>query len=389
MKTLYLDCGMGAAGDMLAAALLELLPDPERMLETLNGLGLPGVEFRREKVLRNGISGSRMRVRINGAEEDDRTLSQEHTGLERIEGIVASCAMPPRVREDVLSVFHLLAGAESKVHGCAIPDVHFHEIGTMDAIADIAAVCMILRELAPERILSSGVHVGCGHVRCEHGVLPVPAPATAELLKGVPIYGGRIEGELCTPTGAALLKHFVTRFGDMPPLEIDRIGYGMGKKEFEQLNCLRALLGRSAEETDRVSVLSCNVDDMSAEEIGFATERLLAAGARDVYTLPLGMKKNRPGAMICVICGETESERFASELFRYTSTIGIRKETVERYLLSRSEDVRDTKYGPVRIKRAQGYGADREKLEYEDLARIAREQGKSLAQIRRELEAKA
>ena len=393
MKTIFLDCGMGAAGDMLAAALLELLPEPAAMLERLNGLGLPGVVYEREIVRRNGINGSQMHVRIEGDEEGSghehaHTHVHGHTGLKDIERRVGSMDVPAPVKEDILSVFGLVADAESRVHGKPVPEIHFHEVGSVDAIADITAVCMILHELAPDEILASPVHVGCGTVRCAHGLLPVPAPATAEILKGVPIYGGRIEGELCTPTGAALLKHFVTRFGDMPALEAEKIGYGMGKKEFERVNCLRAFLGTMPDKKDTVCILSCNVDDMSAEEIGFALERLLEAGARDVFTVPLGMKKNRPGTMICMICDVPESDRLAAEMFRHTSTIGIRKFETERYVLERSESCRETEFGPVRVKRSCGYGTDREKIEYEDLARIAREQGRSVTEIRKELEKK-
>ena len=389
MKTLYLDCGMGAAGDMLAAALLELFPDPPRMLETLNGLGLPGVEYKLEKAVKNGVSGSQLRVLIEGEEEGAAGAHEHrraHAGLARITQLVEALSLPLPVRRDVLAVFHLLAEAESRVHGRPIPEIHFHEVGTLDAIADITAVCMLLHALAPESILASPVHVGHGQVRCAHGLLPVPAPATAELLKGVPIYGGAIEGELCTPTGAALLRHFVGRFGDMPTLTVERIGYGMGKKDFERANCVRAFLGQSAGAEDSVCLLSCNLDDMNGEEIGFAAERLLAAGARDVYTLPIGMKKGRPGVMLCVLCDPPESERFAAEIFRHTSTLGIRRETAARYVLSREETVRDTQYGPVRVKRSQGFGVVREKIEYEDLSRIARERDKSIRQIRRELE---
>lgn len=388
MKTLYLDCGMGAAGDMLAAALLEVLPDPEKSLRLLNELRFPGVEYKTEKTVKNGITGTRFHVLVDGAEEGDPVPADghRHADLEGIERFVMTLAVPAPVREDILAVFRLIAEAESRVHGRPVPEIHFHEVGSIDAIADITAVCLFLHELAPVQIIASPVHVGCGHVRCAHGLLPVPAPATAEILKGVPVYGGKVRGELCTPTGAALLKHFVSRFGEMPEISVEKIGYGMGKKDFEQTNCVRALLGQAETEGDRVCVLSCNVDDMSAEEIAFAMERLFAAGARDVYTIPLGMKKNRPGTLFCVICAASDSDRMAEEIFRHTSTIGIRRQTVERYTLSRSESVRQTEYGPVKVKRSQGYGVVREKLEYEDLARIARENGESILRLKKELE---
>ena len=195
----------------------------------------------------------------------------------------------------------------------------------MDAIADITAVCMLMDKIAPQQVIVSPVHVGSGHVRCAHGILPVPAPATAYILRGVPTYGGRIKSELCTPTGAALLKHFATSFGDMPAIEIDAIGYGMGKKNFETANCVRAFLGETEDKRDTIFELHCNVDDMTAEEIGFAMDRLFEAGALEVFTVPVGMKKSRPGTLICILCHEQDKEIVARATFKYTTTIGIRE----------------------------------------------------------------
>ena len=194
-----------------------------------------------------------------------------------------------KVREDILTVYRLIAEAESHIHDRPVTDIHFHEVGTLDAVADVTAVCLLMAELKPEQVIVSPIHVGSGQVRCAHGILPVPAPATAYLLRDVPIYGGAVKGELCTPTGAALLKHFATRFGEMPPMRTERIGYGMGKKEFEAANCVRALLGETADRVDDVVELACNVDDMTAGELGFAMEQLFAAGAREVFTVPIGM----------------------------------------------------------------------------------------------------
>ena len=390
MKTIYLDCGMGAAGDMLTAALIELLPDPEDMVKRLNELPLPGIVFKRERILRSGITGTHMRVFIHGDEEGSETAHEHshrhnHTAPGDIEKLIRSLPVSDKVKDDATAVYDLLAQAESTVHGRPVTDIHFHEVGTLDAVADITAVCMIIEALSPDAVYASPVHVGSGYVRCSHGMLPVPAPATAELLKGIPIYGGSVQGELCTPTGAALLKHFVNSFGDMPQFSIEKTGYGLGMKEFDRLNCVRAFLGSTAERQDTICHLSCNVDDMTAEEIAFATETILAAGARDVYTVPLGMKKNRPGTMICVICDPDRDKEMASLIFRHTSTVGIRRLLTDRYVLDRYETVRETKYGPVRVKHSSGYGADREKTEYEDLARIAREQGKSIVEIRTEL----
>ncbi len=279
-----------------------------------------------------------------------------------------------------MAVYRLIAQAESRVHGKPVTEVHFHEVGAMDAIADIAAVCLLMNRLAPDQVIVSPIHVGSGQVRCAHGILPVPAPATALILQGVPIYGGHIRGELCTPTGAALLKHFATRFGDMPVMKISAIGYGMGKKDFEAANCLRAMLGETADAGDEVYELSCNVDDMSGEAIAFAMEQLFEAGALDVYTTAIGMKKSRPGVLLRVICHEADREAIVTALFKHSSTLGIRESRLRRYVLDRHTDTLDSPYGSVRRKQSSGYGTMRNKYEYEDLRRIAREQGISLSQ---------
>ncbi len=379
MKTLYLDCGMGAAGDMLSAALLELTPDPQAFVEELNAIGIPNVTFQREDAVKCGIRGTRLRVLIDGAEEGaaahghSHGEAHPHGDLHGIEHVVADhLALEQTVRDDVLAVFRLLAEAESRVHGVPVEHIHFHEVGTMDAVADITAVCLLLYRLAPDEIVASPVHVGSGTVVCAHGELPVPAPATAELLQGVPIYGGSIPGELCTPTGAALLKHFVTRFGDLPVMKPVKIGCGMGKKDFARANCLRAILGGTETREDDVVELSCNVDDMTGEEIGCAMERLYDAGALEVFTTPIGMKKSRPGVRIGILCRAAERETILAALFRHTSTIGVREVSLRRYVLDRSVKTVETPYGAVRRKDAAGFGAEKRKYEFDDLARIAR-----------------
>ena len=265
-------------------------------------------------------------------------------------------------------------------------EIHFHEVGTMDALADITAVCLLINELSFDEMVVSPIHVGSGNVKCAHGILPVPAPATAYILKDVPIYGGEIKGELCTPTGAALLKHFATRFGNMPVMKTQAIGYGMGKKDFQTANCVRAMLGETTDKTDIVLELSCNVDDMTAEAISFATERLFEGGANDVYTVPIGMKKSRPGTLIRVMCKEQDREKIIGLLFKYTSTIGIREAVTHRYILDRKIETVQTLYGEVRRKVSSGYGVSRSKYEYDDLARIAKEQNISLDEVKKRLE---
>lgn len=381
MRTLYLDCGMGAAGDMLTAALLELLPEPESFVAELKGLGIPDVEFSTEKCQKCGISGTHMAVKVHGQEEGE---AHPHTrgSLHDIRAVVQALPIPTMVKLDILSVYEEIAQAESHVHGVPVNQIHFHEVGTLDAVADVTAVCLLLHRLNPERILASPVHVGSGTVKCAHGILPVPAPATAYLLRGIPMYGGEISGELCTPTGAALLRHFVTEFGKMPPMRVESIGYGMGKKDFPRANYIRALLGETQEAGDEIVELRCNLDDMTGEDIGFAMEALLVGGALDVFTTPIGMKKSRPGVLLTVLCRPAEQEKMTRLLFRHTTTLGVRVGLCSRFTLRRSEKVTQTPYGPVRRKISRGYGVCREKPEYDDLVKIAREQGKSLSEIR-------
>ena len=393
MKTLYLECNMGAAGDMLMAALLELHPDPQDFLGRMNALGLPGVRVEAERAKKCGVVGTHVSVSVFGAEEDAAQQAEHHhhhaRGLTDISRLIDALPLPERVRADARAVYGLIADAESHVHGEPVTEIHFHEVGALDAVADVVGVCLLLHELGVGRVLASPVHVGCGEVRCAHGLLPVPAPATAHLLTGVPVYGGAIRGELCTPTGAALLRHFAESFGPMPTMRVLRIGCGMGKRDFEAANCVRALLGEQAEDAadgpcwpdGRVAELCCNLDDMTPEAIGFAMERLFEAGALDVYTTPIGMKKNRPGVLLTCLSAPENRERVLKALFLHTTTLGVREALLGRYTLKREIASVETPDGPVRIKRASGYGAEREKVEFDDAARIAAQTGESLAAV--------
>ncbi len=389
MKTLYLGCAMGAAGDMLMAALYELLPDKIAFLEKMNRL-LPNLSVIPEKSVKCGIQGTHMAVKYHGEEEDphffehhyDHDHDHEHSGMEEFSHRIAHMDLPEEVKDHVRAVYASIADAESRVHGVPVSDIHFHEVGTVDALADVAGVCLALHMLKPEQILASPVHVGSGMVRCAHGLVPVPAPATALLLEGIPAYGGEIKGELCTPTGAALLRHFVEKFVPMPVLTLEKAGYGMGSKDFEAANCLRALWGETPEKADEVLELRCNLDDMSPEALGFAQEQLWQAGALDVYTAALGMKKNRPGTLLVTLCRLADREEMLRLLFRHTTTLGVREVRCERSTLTRRMETAETEYGPVRVKVSQGWGVTRRKAEYEDLARIAREKGVSIEDVR-------
>lgn len=415
MKTLYLDCGMGAAGDMLSAALLELHPEPEQFIERLNRLGIPKVEFQAETAVKCGITGTHMTVKVDGMEEVNADHHEEahhhehtheehghehhhgehgheeghshghhheHHNMQSITAIVGNLDIPEEVKKDILAVYDLIAQAESHVHGRPVDEIHFHEVGSMDAVADVTAVCLLMHELEPERVVASPVHVGSGHVHCAHGILPVPAPATAWILRDIPTYGGKVRGELCTPTGAALLKYFVQEFGSQPPMRVEEIGYGCGQKEFEMANCVRAMFGETADNQDHIVELRCNLDDMTPEAVGFAMEELFAAGALDVYTTAVGMKKNRPGILLTCMCKEKQREEMIRLLFLHTTTLGVRESVCNRYTLKRTMKTETTVYGNVRIKEVSGWGIKRQKAEYEDLARIAREQKMSIAQVR-------
>ena len=415
MKTLYFECNMGAAGDMLMAALLELHPDPADFLTRLNAVGIPKVSVTAEKAVKCGITGTHVRVVVDGKEEHahdhhhghahdhdhahdhghhhhDHTHTHEHThdheekahhhgSFHDIEHQIGHLHVSDEVKQNALAVYALIAEAESHAHGVPVTQVHFHEVGELDAIADIVGVCMLMEELAPKRVVASPIHVGSGQVRCAHGILPVPAPATAHILQGVPIYSADIRGELCTPTGAALLKHFVSEFAAMPMIEVKSIGYGMGKKDFPAANCVRAFLGETKAREQGVLELSCNLDDMSAEAIAFAQEVLLDAGALDVYTTSIGMKKGRAATMLTCMCKKEQKEQMLALLFKHTSTLGVREMHFQRHILNRKTETIETACGTVRVKTAEGYGVSRSKMEYEDIANIAREKGLSFAEV--------
>ena len=415
MKTLYLECAMGAAGDMLMSALSELIPDPEGFVREMNALGLPGVKIERQKAVRAGITGTHMAVTVDGQEEHSSDAEpghdhhhehdhdhehhhehhhdhehehdhhhehehphdhghHHHAALADIEGMIASLPVSDQVKADATAVYKLIAQAEGHAHGMPMEQIHFHEVGTLDAVADVVGVCLLMERIGAGKIACSPVHVGSGQVKCAHGVLPVPAPATAYILKDVPIYGGQVKGELCTPTGAALLKHFAASFGPMPMMRVEKTGYGMGTKEFESANCVRAFLGEAGDGAGQVAVLECNLDDMTGEALGFAR-------ALDVFIAPIQMKKNRPGHLLSVICEEADAGRFAALMLRHTTSFGVRKRLCERYTLSREVKTAQSDFGPIQVKEGRGYGVTKSKPEYEDLKHAAVQNGVSLADV--------
>jgi uncharacterized protein (TIGR00299 family) protein len=398
---------MGAAGDMLMAALYELLDEDDReaFLREMHALGLPNVTVSATRAVRCGIVGTRIGVEIDGREESRQDAAatprapyryapgqaREHaqvptTSHSEIARLLARLHIPPPVRAHAAAVYRLLAEAEAAVHGCPVAQIHFHEIGQMDAIADIIGVSLLLERLKPGRIAASAIHVGAGQIHTAHGILPVPAPATARLLQGIPCHAGKIAAELCTPTGAALLRHFVAEFCPLPPMRVEKTGYGMGSKNFAAANCVRAFWGESTDESpaaepgDTVAELRCNLDDMTGEAIGHAMQALLREGALDVFATPVQMKKGRPGILLTCLCAPAETERFAALILAHTTSFGVRKTLCARYTLTRSLAEKQTRLGRVRVKRGEGHGVARSKPEYEDVAAVAEEHGLSFVQ---------
>lgn len=381
MKTLYLECAMGAAGDMLMGALYELCPEKEKFLADMNAL-IPGASLEAEAVRRQGIAGTHMRVQVHGREEGHERCrehhhehSHEHRSLADIEDMIGGFPLPEAVRRRAKAVYGLIAGAESAAHGVPAGEVHFHEVGAVDAVMDVTGVCYLMHMLGPEKVCASAVTVGSGSVDTAHGLLPVPAPATARLLEGVPVTPGGIAAELCTPTGAALLRTFAGSWGPMPEGVVLGCGYGCGTRDFPRANCLRAFLlddGRQAGgPNDAVTELKANIDDMTGEALGFAMDRLLEAGALDVSYTPVFMKKSRPGVILTCLCRPGDADRLAKEMLRHTSTFGVRRTDCTRYAMAVSAEELESGAGAMVRKTGTGFGLTKSKPEYASLAEAA------------------
>ena len=378
--TLYFECNMGAAGDMLAAALLDLFDNRDAVVDELNELSLPHTKICFEEKEESGIVGTHLHVIIDGHEEtpDAHHHHHHHHGrhLDEVLAIIEQTNAPQQVKDDAKAVYEIIAAAEAKAHGKPVGEVHFHEVGMRDAIADVLINAYLIRKLNPTRIIASPIHVGNGTVHCAHGVLPVPAPATANILVGVPYYKGNIQTELCTPTGAALLKYYAEEFTDEAQFtNVAKIGVGTGTKQLEQANILRAFL---IQDEKRIAELSCNVDDMSGEEIAFASEKMMQEGALDCFITPIYMKKGRPAYRLTVLCKTKEKERFAALIFKHTTTIGIRQYLPSRYTLAREL----SENAGVHIKRSDGYGTQVTKIEFEDIKTLALEKDISVFEAR-------
>jgi len=393
MKTLYLECSMGAAGDMLMGALIELIEDEDKtdFLKQINSLGLPNLRVNVKSVKKCGIIGTRILINIKGKqadiapqnihvsthEENYYNLNKNnHINIKKIETTIRQLQVSQKVKNNSIDIYRLIAEAEANVHRCHVKYVHFHEVGNIDALVDIIGVCMLIEYLNPEEIAVSPVNVGSGFISCQHGILPVPAPATARILQDIPIYSNNnIQDELCTPTGAAIIKYFATNFKQMPKMRVKKIGYGMGAKNFEIANCVRAFFGETdprTKGTHTIVKLECNLDDMTGEAIGFAIDLLFEKGALDVFTMPIQAKKNRPAVLLTCICNEYKANFFIELILRHTTTFGVRKNICDQYALKRKISIQRTLYGNIRVKMGEGYSVKKFKPEYDDIMKAAR-----------------
>jgi pyridinium-3,5-bisthiocarboxylic acid mononucleotide nickel chelatase len=372
MKICYLDAFSGISGDMTVGALVDAGADFGAITAALDSLGT-GAVFRLEKVMRKGVTASKFTV-----EAED---TKKHRHLPQILKMIEGGAMSQRAKQNAAAVFQRLGEAEAAVHGVPVEKVHFHEVGAVDSICDIVGACVALDLLGIGEVYCSPVNTGHGTVNTQHGVLPVPAPATARLLEGKPVYARGPAMELTTPTGAAIVAALARGFGAPPAMTLLASGYGAGDREFpDHANVLRVLTGErsGAKETTTVTVIEANIDDSTPEVLGYAMERLMDQGALDVTLTPLLMKKGRPGTLLRVIAAPEESERLAGVVFAETSTLGVRQYPAERRVQARSVIEVETPHGKVRVKvSASGAFAP----EYEDCRRVAQESGVPLRQV--------
>ena len=431
-NTLYFDCSMGAAGDMIVAALLQLLPDSDAFIREFNALnieqcGKGSVKLSANTVKRCGIAGLKADMRLttqagdthfeapdyaahflahahhehgeHGEHEHCHELHdhdcEHHHGehghhhahgmtLRDIDQILQNMDISATVRQHVTAIFDSLAQAEAKAHNTTVEQIHFHEVGQLDAVADILAACLLIERLSPEKIYASPICIGHGFVKCAHGILPVPAPATAELLHDIPVFAGPHPCEMCTPTGAAILKHFVHEFRPLPDMAIERTGYGMGHRDFPDApNMLRAFLGQlqATKSTEELAELVVNVDDMTGEQLGFAIETLISEGALDAWAEPILMKKGRPAYKLACLVRNADRSRFTQLMLRHSTSFGVRIFPCTRAALPREIETIDTPLGSMHRKISQSPDISRTKWEFDELAQIARAKGLSIQDI--------
>lgn len=400
MRIAYFEPIGGASGNMLLGALCDAGANLEDVVAALRTIPVEGWTLERKLVRKRGIAASHVEILVPG---EDGAPARDHAHApgdgERAHGgrklaevlaLVQRSGLSARQKERACAIYTRLADAEARVHGSTVENVHFHEVGEIDAILDVAAACVALDLLGIERVACAAFPLGRGAIRMEHGFYPNPPPATAELLRWVPTYSAGIDGEMVTPTGAAILTTLAERVGERPPMIAERIGYGAGTLDFPIPNVLRVSLGSTvgggASEAVEVAVLEANIDDMSPQYFELALERVFAAGALDAWLTPIAMKKSRPGIVFSVLCAPERETACARAMLAETTTIGVRARRERRYTLARTIEERDTSLGKVRVKLARINGTTRSTLEYEDVVRIARELARPIGEIAARLE---
>lgn len=375
MKKVYFECNMGAAGDMLCGALLDTVDKNKRaeIVEKINSVGFPNAKISAVDDIKRGLRGTKFNVDVT------TTNIHSHSSISEIFEVINTLNVDENIKVDAKSIYKIIADAESAAHGISVADVHLHEVGMIDAIVDIVSFCFIKKELEIDKIYASPITVGYGSVKTAHGIMNVPAPATAAVLADLPIKGGDIEDELCTPTGAAILKYFCTDFSVLGDFEYDCVGVGNGTKDFERANCVRAFVGDC--DSDDVCELRCQVDDMTGEEMGYALNKFISLGALDAFVQSVVMKKSRPGFAFTVIVSPDKKDYFVEQIFKHTTTLGVRVVPCERKILTREI----TEKGGVSIKRSLGFGVHKCKIEYDDIAKCADENNLSFFKAREQL----
>jgi len=369
MKCLYIDCFSGISGDMFLGALVDLGVPRKYLKEELLKLGIKDYSISFSNAVRMGISGRRVLVK-----DHHKKSGHHHRTYADIEKIINKSRINKSVKEKSIDIFHRIAKAEAKIHNRKIAEVRFHEVGAIDSIVDIVGSVAGIDFLEVEECIASRVPLGSGFVKCQHGTIPVPAPATLEILKGIPVYSSGVKSELVTPTGAAILASLVKEFKPLPEMKILKTGFGAGSKVFEDIpNVLRLILGDadSIRENDCVRVLETNMDDMNPEWSGFLMDRLFEAGALDVLMVPVYMKKNRPGILLKVICDEKKREKLTSVIFSESTTAGVRSYSAERDILKRREGNLKTKFGVLKVKIFEEEKGERIVPEFEECKKVA------------------
>ena len=382
MKIAYFDCFAGASGDMILGSLLDTGLELAQLKAELAKLHLTHYDLKAEKVVKKGVGGCQALVMV-----DEAHHHHHHRNLADIKNILAHSDLEDSIRKKSIAIFTRLAEAEAKVHQTAIEKIHFHEVGAMDAIIDVVGAVAGIAALGIQKIFCSPLHLGSGTVECAHGTLPVPAPATAELVKGKPVYSTGVVGELLTPTGAAILTTLASDFGPMPAMSVEKIGYGAGTSEPAIPNLLRVMIGQTAEdvkdvEMEQAAVIETNIDDMNPQIYDYIIKKILKMGAMDIFLTPVQMKKNRSGTLLTIICQPQRVDEFSDFLLRETTTIGLRWRIDNRIKAHRTIQAIQTQYGAINFKVAKiGHRTINVAPEYEDCKRAALESGVPLKQV--------